>query len=85
MPKFFDCIQVNKSPKDATDTLLKKEQNKTKQKKKKTLTQQVIKPSLSTVYNQVSALSTNVTVSSCRQLTVFFSPFVRICAEANLP
>ena len=66
--------------------------------KKKNLTQQMIKPSLSTVYNQVSALSTYIIVLillfhhvECRQLfsigtvTVFFSPSVRICAEANLP
>ena len=48
-------------------------------KKKKQLTQRMIKPSLSTVHNQVSAPSTYITVSSCRQLfpigtvTVFFS------------
>ena len=62
-----------------------------KKKEKKNLTEQMIKPSLSTVYNQVSALSTTITVSSCRQLfsigtvTSFFSPSVRICGEANLP
>ena len=64
---------------------------KKKKEKKKNLTERMIKPSLSTVYNQVSALSTNITVSSCRQLfsigtvTIFFSTSVRICAEANLP
>ena len=86
MPQFFYCIQVNRSPKDGTERLLKK-----KKKEKKNLTERMIKPSLSTVYNQVSALSTNITVSSCRQLfsigtvTSFFSPSVRICGEANLP
>ena len=86
MPMFFHYILVKRSPKDARERLLEK-----KKKEKKNLTEQMIKPSLSTVYNQVSALSTNITVSSCRQLfsigtvTSFFSPSVRICGEANLP
>ena len=69
----------------------KREITRKKKKEKKNLTERMIKPSLSTVYNQVSALSTNITVSSCRQLfsigtvTSFFSPSVRICGEANLP
>ena len=63
---------------------------KKKKKEQKNLSERMIKPSLSTVYNQVSVLSTNIIVSSCRQLfsigtvTSFFSPSVRICGEANL-
>ena len=65
--------------------------SKKKKKEKKNVSERMIKPSLSTVYNQVSVPSTNITVSSSRQLfsigtvTSFFSPSVRICGEANLP